>query len=72
MIKDQLGHQYGITGVGEAGLAYDLGQQPANMIKEFAQEMVIGSDPFVSEKLWDRMLREIKGKALGMPVYQKA
>ncbi|AIT10241.1 MR-MLE family protein [Candidatus Francisella endociliophora] len=85
----------GITGVGEAGLAYDLGHSAAaNMIKEFAQEMVIGTDPFESERLWDRMLREsfwglgggpvvyaamsaidialwdIKGKALGVPVYQ--
>lgn len=85
----------GITGVGEAGLAYDLGHSAAaNMIREFAQEMVIGTDPFESERLWDRMLREsfwglgggpvvyaamsaidialwdIKGKALGVPVYQ--
>lgn len=85
----------GITGVGEAGLAYDLGHSAAaNMIREFAQEMVIGTDPFESERLWNRMLREsfwglgggpvvyaamsaidialwdIKGKALGVPVYQ--
>lgn len=85
----------GITGVGEAGLAYDLGHSAAaNMIQEFAQAMVIGTDPFNSEKLWDRMLREsfwglgggpvvyaamsaidialwdIKGKALGLPVYE--
>lgn len=85
----------GIVGVGEAGLAYDLGHSAAaNMIKEFAEAMVIGSGPFESEKLWNRMLREsfwglgggpvvyaamsaidialwdIKGKALGVPVYQ--
>jgi len=85
----------GIVGVGEAGLAYDLGHSAAaNMIQEFAQAMIIGIDPFESERIWDRMLREsfwglgggpviyaamsaidialwdIKGKALGVPVYQ--
>lgn len=85
----------GLSGVGEAGLAYDLGHSAAAaMIQEFAQEMVIGSDPFKSEHLWARMYREsfwalgggpivyaamsaidtalwdIKGKALGQPVYQ--
>lgn len=85
----------GLTGVGEAGLAYDLGHSAAaHMIKEFAEEMLIGIDPFATENLWNRMLREsfwglgggpvvyaamsaidtalwdIKGKALGLPVYQ--
>lgn len=85
----------GISGVGEAGLAYDLGHSAAaNMIKEMAQAFLIGHDPFQTEKLWSRMLREsfwglgggpvvyaamsaidtalwdIKGKALGLPVYQ--
>ena len=85
----------GISGVGEAGLAYDLGHSAAaNMIKEFAEAFVIGFDPFQTENLWSRMLREsfwglgggpvvyaamsaidtalwdIKGKALGLPVYQ--
>ncbi len=49
----------GITGVGEAGLAYDLGHSAAAaMIKEFAEEMLIGFDPFQTELLWARMLRE--------------
>ena len=85
----------GISGVGEAGLAYDLGHSAAaNMIKEFAEAMLIGRDPFQTEDLWNLMLRgsfwglgggpiiyaamsaidtalwDIKGKALGVPVYQ--
>lgn len=85
----------GISGVGEAGLAYDLGHSAAaNMIKEFAEEMLIGRDPFQTEDLWNLMLRgsfwglgggpiiysamsaidtalwDIKGKVLGLPVYQ--
>ena len=85
----------GISGVGEAGLAYDLGHSAAaHMIKEFAEEMLIGRDPFQTEDLWNLMLRgsfwglgggpiiysamsaidtalwDIKGKTLGVPVYQ--
>ncbi|MFW1678426.1 mandelate racemase/muconate lactonizing enzyme family protein [Pontibacter sp. JAM-7] len=85
----------GISGVGEAGLAYDLGHSAAaSMIKEFAEEMLLGRDPFQTEDLWNLMLRgsfwglgggpvvysamsaidtalwDIKGKALGVPVYQ--
>ncbi|HLF66896.1 MAG TPA: mandelate racemase/muconate lactonizing enzyme family protein [Gammaproteobacteria bacterium] len=85
----------GITGVGEAGLAYDWGHSAAaHMIKEIASAILIGFDPFKTELLWSRMLREsfwglgggpvifaamsaidtalwdIKGKALGVPIYQ--
>ncbi|MFI4956595.1 MAG: mandelate racemase/muconate lactonizing enzyme family protein [Gammaproteobacteria bacterium] len=85
----------GISGVGEAGLAYDWGHSAAaNMIKEIATAVLIGFNPFQTELLWSRMLREsfwglgggpvlyaamsaidtalwdIKGKALGVPVYQ--
>ncbi len=85
----------GITGVGEAGLAYDWGHSAAaHMIKEIAEAMLIGFNPFHTELLWSRMLREgfwglgggpviyaamsaidtalwdIKGKALGLPVYE--
>jgi len=85
----------GISGVGEAGLAYDLGHSAAAaMVKEFAEAMLIGFDPMNTEKLWSKMFREsfwalgggpvvysamsaidtalwdIKGKALGLPVYQ--
>ena len=49
----------GISGVGEAGLAYDLGHSAAAaMIKEMADAFLIGHDPFQTEKLWSRMLRE--------------
>lgn len=85
----------GLTGVGEAGLAYDWGHSAAaHLIQQIAQAMLIGWDPFKTELLWSRMLREsfwglgggpviyaamsaidtalwdIKGKALGLPVYQ--
>lgn len=85
----------GITGVGEAGLAYDWGHSAAaHMIKEIAEAMLIGFNPFHTELLWSRMLREgfwglgggpviyaamsaidtalwdIKGRALGLPVYE--
>ena len=49
----------GITGVGEAGLAYDWGHSAAaHMIKEIAEAMLIGFNPFHTELLWSRMLRE--------------
>ena len=85
----------GITGVGEAGLAYDWGHSAAaHMIKEISEAMLIGFNPLNTELLWSRMLREgfwglgggpviyaamsaidtalwdIKGKALGLPVYE--
>tara|TARA_R110000803_G_scaffold41461_4_gene89109 strand:+ start:13941 stop:15125 length:1185 start_codon:yes stop_codon:yes gene_type:complete len=85
----------GITGVGEAGLAYDWGHSAAAaMLKEISEAILIGFNPFNTELLWSRMLREsfwglgggpvlysamsaidtalwdIKGKALGLPVYQ--
>ena len=84
----------GITGVGEAGLAYDWGHSAAAaMLKEISEAILIGFNPFNTELLWSRMLREsfwglgggpvlysamsaidtalwdIKGKALGLPVY---
>jgi galactonate dehydratase len=85
----------GISGLGEAGLAYGIGHSAAvGMIKNLAETFLIGADPFKSEKLWEAMLRQtfwgsgggpvvfggmsaidialwdIKGKALGVPVYQ--
>lgn len=85
----------GISGVGEAGLAYDWGHSAAAaMLKEISEAVLIGFNPFNTELLWSRMLREsfwglgggpvlysamsaidtalwdIKGKALGVPVYQ--
>lgn len=49
----------GITGVGEAGLAYDWGHTAAaNMIHEIANARLIGFDPFQTELLWAKMFRE--------------
>ena len=43
----------------EAGLAYDWGHSAAAaMIKEIAKAVLIGYDPFKTEALWSRMLRE--------------
>ena len=85
----------GISGVGEVGLAYGTGGSAgAGMVKNLAQEFLIGADPFRIEELWDKMYRitfwgqgggpvifggmsaidhalwDIKGKALGVPVYE--
>lgn len=49
----------GIVGVGEAGLAYDWGHSAVtNMIHEIVNARVMGFDPFQSELLWNKMLRE--------------
>ncbi len=85
----------GVSGVGEVGLAYGTGHSAgAAMAKNLAEQLVIGADPFKTERLWDAMFRQtfwgsaggpvvyggisaidtalwdIKGKALGVPVYQ--
>lgn len=63
----------GISGVGEAGLAYDLGHSAAvAMIKEIAEEMLIGFDPFKTELLFNRMLRESFWGLGGGPVIYSA
>jgi len=63
----------GISGVGEAGLAYDLGHSAAaHMIKETAEAFLIGHDPFQTEKLWARMLRESFWGLGGGPVIYSA
>ena len=63
----------GISGVGEAGLAYDLGHSAAaSMIQEFAKAMLIGWDPFQTELLWSRMLRESFWGLGGGPVIYSA
>ncbi|MBJ8326211.1 mandelate racemase/muconate lactonizing enzyme family protein [Streptococcus pacificus] len=84
----------GISGFGEAGVAYTSGGDAAfGMIKDFAK-LVIGMDPMQNEAIWNKMHRDtfwgsgggtivfsamaaidialwdIKGKALGVPVYQ--
>ena len=85
----------GISGLGEAGLAFGAGHSAGvGMVKNLAESFLIGQDPFKSEKIWETMFREsfwgagggpvvyggmsaidialwdIKGKALGVPVYQ--
>ena len=85
----------GLSGLGEAGLAYGTGHSAAaGMVRNLAETFVLGADPFQSEKLWETMFRrsfwaqgggpvvfggmsaidialwDIKGKALGVPVYQ--
>lgn len=84
----------GISGFGEAGVAYSCGTDAAfGMCKDFA-ELIIGMDPMDNEKIWDKLHRttfwgmgggtiissgmsaidialwDIKGKKLGVPVYQ--
>ncbi|MGE5549681.1 MAG: mandelate racemase/muconate lactonizing enzyme family protein [Bacteroidota bacterium] len=85
----------GISGVGEAAIAYGLGKTAAaGMIKDLAEEILLGKDPFRIEAIWSEMydhsfwakgggpivfagisaieqaLWDIKGKALGVPVYE--
>lgn len=63
----------GLSGVGEAGLAYDLGHSAAaHMIKEFAEEMLLGWNPFQTELLFSRMLRESFWGLGGGPVVYSA
>ena len=63
----------GLSGVGEAGLAYDLGHSAAaHMIKEIAEVMLIGFNPMNTELLWSRMLRESFWGLGGGPVLYAA
>ncbi|MFT4732571.1 MAG: galactonate dehydratase [Gammaproteobacteria bacterium] len=63
----------GIHGVGEAGLAYDWGHSAAAaMVKEIVEAVLIGFDPFKTELLWSRMLRESFWGLGGGPVLYAA
>ena len=84
----------GISGFGEAGLAYGNSWEAAfGQCQDFAK-LVIGMDPFNTEQIWEHLHRhtfwgmgggvvitsamaaidtacwDIKGKALGLPVYK--
>ncbi len=85
----------GISGVGDASVAYGAGATAAaGMVKDLAEAFVLGKDPFRIEAIWSEMydhsfwakgggpivfagmsaieqaLWDIKGKALGVPVYE--
>jgi galactonate dehydratase len=85
----------GVSGVGEAALFYGTGATAAaGMIKDLAEQFLLGRDPFPIEAHWSAMydhtfwakgggpivfdgisaleqaLWDIKGKCLGVPVYE--
>jgi L-alanine-DL-glutamate epimerase-like enolase superfamily enzyme len=84
----------GISGFGEAGLAYGSAQNAGFGIVQDFGKRIIGMDPMKIEKIWEFIMRntfwgmggggvvfagisaidialwDIKGKALGVPVYQ--
>ena len=91
----ELSTDAGVTGLGEAGIAYGVGETAAaGMIKDLVDTIVLGQDPFRIEALWSDMydhtfwakrggpivfggisaieqaLWDLKGKALGLPVYE--
>jgi len=91
----QLFTDTGLSGVGEAAIAYGAGATAAaGMIKDLVEGLVLGQDAFRIEPIWSEMydhsfwakgggpivfagisaveqaMWDIKGKALGVPVYE--
>lgn len=48
----------GLTGIGEAAMAYGVGRSgAAAMTKNLVESFVLGVDPFATEKLWENIYR---------------
>jgi galactonate dehydratase len=48
----------GVTGVGEAAMAYGVGRSgAAAMTKNLVESFALGADPFATEKLWENIYR---------------
>jgi galactonate dehydratase len=59
----------GISGLGEAGLAYGTGHTAgAGYVKNLAESYLIGADPMKTEKLWETMFRSTFWAQGGGPV----
>jgi L-alanine-DL-glutamate epimerase-like enolase superfamily enzyme len=59
----------GVSGLGEVGLAYGTGHAAgAAMVRDLAEQFVVGADPMKTEKLWEVMLRSTFWAEGGGPV----
>src|SRR5438067_4097591 len=52
----ELATDEGVTGLGEAAIAYGIGETAAaGMIKDLVDQIILGADPFRIEALWSEM-----------------